>query len=300
MGVRQVVVLLDACRNDPESSKSAGTTNRLTDAYTGALQFHVLNRGVEAFLVWFATEKGKRSFENHTDRLGYFTQAVSEGLRGGSGTETTANARGEITLGSLLTYVQKKVAERTRAELEEQRPWADPQGFLQNELVLAKVALPRPGRGGIGTGGTPPPPPADLQEVRDLATLLSDLVRKSWAGVFDVQNSWDAKLKETALKIFKDGRYERLVPTETALIYRLCGTTILFTPGRLTELDTIKNALQWLDKAAELGGGADDLIALRAATGFFKDLVGNPRATPDALRVFQWSYRIAVTVQVDS
>src|SRR5918911_2883916 len=59
-GVGQVVVLLDACRNDPGGRADA--PNPLTAAYT-KFNFDVRNREVQAFATFYATAVGQRAYE---------------------------------------------------------------------------------------------------------------------------------------------------------------------------------------------------------------------------------------------
>lgn len=136
MEVKQVIILLDACRNDPTSGRS-DTPNPMTEAYRKGFDFDTKNNDVEAFATLYATRIGQRAYEYSEKKHGYFSWAVVEGLKGGA-----ANDRGEVTLGSLETYIQKVVPQRISVDLgsgKEQRPFADVRGFKASELVLAKI-----------------------------------------------------------------------------------------------------------------------------------------------------------------
>jgi hypothetical protein len=133
-GVGQVLLFLDACRNDPAAGRAAAD-NPLTKTYTRAFNFDWRNREVQAFATVYATEIGHRAYERRTPRHGYFTLALVEGLKGGA-----ANERGEVTLGGLVDYVQSKVRDQVRLDLgqgREQKPFADIGGYRANELVLS-------------------------------------------------------------------------------------------------------------------------------------------------------------------
>ena len=137
-GVKQVLLLLDACRNDPTGRADA--PNVLTEGYTRGFNFDLRNREVNAFAVLYATEVGKRAFEYTEKRQGYFTWAVVDAMRGAA-----ANQSGEVTLGRLVEYVQETVAKRTQIDMgagKIQRPFANIQGYKANELVIA-VSDPR-------------------------------------------------------------------------------------------------------------------------------------------------------------
>jgi hypothetical protein len=132
-GVDQVLVLLDACRNDPTGRADA--PNWLTEAYTRGFNFDVRNREVKAFATLYATEIGDRAYEYTEKQQGYFTWAVVEGLKGGA-----ANEKKEITLAALLRYVQEVVPKRIRIDLgagKQQRPFAIVEGYKAEELVIA-------------------------------------------------------------------------------------------------------------------------------------------------------------------
>ncbi|HSE15605.1 MAG TPA: caspase family protein [Pyrinomonadaceae bacterium] len=132
IGVGQVIVLLDACRNDPGGR--AGAANNMSAAYT-KFNFDVRNREVEAFATLYATAVGQRAYEYIEKKQGYFTWAIVEALKGGA-----ANDKGEVTLSALLRYVQENVPKRIAIDLgatEQQRPFATIEGYRADELVVA-------------------------------------------------------------------------------------------------------------------------------------------------------------------
>jgi hypothetical protein len=134
--VAQVMILLDACRNDPEGRADA--PNPLTEAYTRGFNFDVRNREVQAFATLYATAVGQRAYEYQEKKQGYFTWAVVEGMRGGA-----ADERGEVTLARLVGYVQNVVPKRIAIDLgagKQQRPFAVIEGYRADELVVAVAA----------------------------------------------------------------------------------------------------------------------------------------------------------------
>ncbi|MDX6711784.1 MAG: hypothetical protein QOH96_2800 [Blastocatellia bacterium] len=140
-GVKQVVMILDACRNDPAGRANAD--NPLTQAYTKALNFDVRNREVSAFATLYATEVGHRAYEYKEKHQGYFTWALVEGLKGAA-----ANDKGEVTLSSLLQYLQQRVPKKVLIDLgagKDQRPFAVVEGYRADELVLSA-----PGKQSLG------------------------------------------------------------------------------------------------------------------------------------------------------
>jgi len=132
IGVGQVIVLLDACRNDPGGRADA--PNNMSAAYA-KFNFDVRNREVQAFATLYATAIGQRAYEYTEKRQGYFTWAVVEGLKGGA-----ANDKGEVTLAALLKYVQNTVPKRIAIDLgpnEQQKPFATIEGYRADELIVA-------------------------------------------------------------------------------------------------------------------------------------------------------------------
>ena len=132
-GVSQVVLLLDACRNDPGGRADA--PNPLTNAYTKAFNFDVRNREVQAFATVYATGIGQRAYEYTEKKQGYFSWALVEGLKG-----SAANEKGEVTLSQLVKFIQDTVPKRIAIDLgstKQQKPFAVIEGYRADELVVA-------------------------------------------------------------------------------------------------------------------------------------------------------------------
>lgn len=118
-GARQVIVILDACRNDPTAGRSSGD-NPLTESFIRGFNFDLRNREVDAFVTLHAASRGQRAYEFAEKRQGYFTYALIEGLKG-----RAANERGEVTLANLLAYLEEKAPVYVRRDLgERQKPYA--------------------------------------------------------------------------------------------------------------------------------------------------------------------------------
>ena len=133
IGVTQVLLILDACRNDPVGRANAD--NPLTAAYTRGFNFDLRNREVQAFATLYATEVGHRAYEYKEKKQGYFTWVLVEALRGGA-----ANERGEVTLAGLVKYLQDRVPKRVLQDLgpgKDQKPFAVIEGYRADELVVS-------------------------------------------------------------------------------------------------------------------------------------------------------------------
>src|SRR6266498_2395956 len=154
IGVRQVVMILDACRNDPVGRASAD--NPLTAAYTRGFNFDLRNREVQAFATLYATEVGHRAYEYKEKKQGYFTWILVEGLKGAAG-----NEKGEVTLASLVKYLQERVPKRVLQDLgpgKDQKPFAVVEGYRADELV---ISIRDPKAAAAQQATTPDASPAD-------------------------------------------------------------------------------------------------------------------------------------------
>lgn len=135
-GVQQVMILLDACRSYPTARSN--TPNPLTPGFIKDFSFDVRNHDVNAFAVLYATSVGDRAYEYGEKRRGYFSWAITQGLSGAA-----ANERGEVTLRSLVKYLEDNVPRLVALEYGAktiQKPFAQIEGYRADELV---VALPQ-------------------------------------------------------------------------------------------------------------------------------------------------------------
>lgn len=137
-GANQIILVLDACRNDPTAGRG-DKDNLLTESYTKGFDFDRRNSGIKAFITLYAAEVGQRAYEYEVSKdkkQGYFSLAFVEALRGAGG--ATANDRGEVTLGSVVKYLQTEVPRRVQANLrgKQQRPYPVQEGFA-DDLVLS-------------------------------------------------------------------------------------------------------------------------------------------------------------------
>jgi hypothetical protein len=211
MSVKQVIILLDACRNDPTAGRG-DAPNRMTEAYRRGFDFDSKNTEVEAFATMYATRVGERAYEYAEKKHGYFSWAVVEGLKG-----RAANDRGEVTLGSLETFVQEAVPRQIGIDLgsgKNQRPFSDVRGFKASELVLAKVDL-KNAQVEAPLASTPDPRVSQLEEwervrsSRDIR-ILSEYQSNNPAGPFVEEAARQIELLE----------WEAAKASNTAAAYR--------------------------------------------------------------------------------
>ncbi len=135
--VKQVIMFLDACRNDPVRAKGEADNN-LTTNYAKGFSFDTKNQNIEAYATLYATSFGDRAYEfldKKTNKYrGYFSYAIEEALKG-----SAANDKGEVTLEGLIRYTKDTVKERVRVNLNERQiPFPSIDGF-GNDLVIAVV-----------------------------------------------------------------------------------------------------------------------------------------------------------------
>lgn len=200
IGVTQVLLILDACRNDPVGRANAD--NPLTAAYTRGFNFDVRNREVQAFATLYATEVGHRAYEYKEKKQGYFTWILVEALRGAA-----ANKNGEVTLAALVSYLQERVPKRVLQDLgagKDQKPFAVVEGYRADELVLAvhnPQAMPQ------ATDTSTSAPVNTESQSRDTGIELKS--RDSLEG-----STWTGSRPETGeykIKFLKDGKLEYII-----------------------------------------------------------------------------------------
>ena len=129
-----MLLVLDASRNDPAPGR-ADSDNPLTSSFSRSFTFDLNRREVTAFATLYATAVGQRAYEYSLKKQGFFTWALVEGLRG-----EAANGKGEVTLASLLKYVQENVPKYVQNNLgasKQQKPFAVVEGYNADELVIA-------------------------------------------------------------------------------------------------------------------------------------------------------------------
>ncbi len=132
--IKQIILFLDSCRNDPFAGRSI-EVKPLTKSYADNFKFDMRNGEVTAFATLYATSVGQRAYEYTKEQHGFFMWAVLEGMKG-----KAANETGEVTLGSLIRYIQETVPKQISIELGqgfEQRPYAKVEGYKADDLVIA-------------------------------------------------------------------------------------------------------------------------------------------------------------------
>jgi len=159
-GINQVIFILDACRNEPGAGRS-GTDNPLSEGFAKQFSFDTHNREVSAFVILYASEIGHRAYEYVEKKQGYFSWFLVEALQGAA-----SNERGEVTLGSVIDYLQEKVPQRVALDLgrgKAQKPFAVIEGFKANDLVLSFVPqMTKPSQAPTPTRSQNVPPPAEM------------------------------------------------------------------------------------------------------------------------------------------
>ena len=132
-GASQVMLILDAARNDPMPGRSGD--NLMTSNFVRSFNFDVSRREVTSFATLFAAEVGQRAYDYNAKKQGYFTLALIDGLRG-----EAANEKGEVTLAGLVKYMQETVPRYVHRDLgpeKQQVPSATMEGYKADELVIA-------------------------------------------------------------------------------------------------------------------------------------------------------------------
>ncbi|HLG14291.1 MAG TPA: caspase family protein [Blastocatellia bacterium] len=201
-GVQQVVLIVDACRNDPAAGRG-DSDNKLTETYVRGFNFKEHNKGISSFVTLYATKIGYRAYEYKEKKQGYFTWALVEALAGAA-----ANDKGEVTLGGLVSYLQEVVPRRTRLELgdsKQQQPYALIEGYRADELIISVVSARTVAAAGAASKETRPglPEPADM--LRAAQTIFINSKSKWFKAAF-VENDLRKRpeFKTLGLKLVND------------------------------------------------------------------------------------------------
>lgn len=127
----QVMLVLDACRNDPRKNQSS-QSNLLSESYLKGFDFYNKDKGVLAAATLYATSPGERSYEDTEKKRGYFTTALIEALKG-----RAANEKGEVTFEQLEAYVQDRVFELVEGKNISQVPQFKYKGYTKSSVVAS-------------------------------------------------------------------------------------------------------------------------------------------------------------------
>ena len=125
----KIVLILDACRNNPQSGKG-DAENVMTDEFVKGMRLRSTQPGVdddiELRATIFACKRGERAYEYPGKNRGFFSVALEEALKG-----RADDGDGRITLNEVESYLSKRVPALMRQELggsSMQTPWVDRQG----------------------------------------------------------------------------------------------------------------------------------------------------------------------------
>lgn len=123
-----VWVVLDACRNSPNSKSEVRLEKDLTGAFSNA------DVGRERSATMFACNLGERSWEMDSVKHGCYTYFLVEGMR-----RQAADAKGQVTLQGLFEYTSKEVKAATQKMGTPQNPRMFYGGAATSEWVLTRV-----------------------------------------------------------------------------------------------------------------------------------------------------------------
>ncbi|MBM80101.1 MAG: hypothetical protein CMJ78_05845 [Planctomycetaceae bacterium] len=134
---QQLLTVIDACRNDPDSGRGE-EDNLLTNDFSRGFkikrdQGQAETPGVSATL--YACAVGERAYEWPEKQHGVFSYYLLEGLNG-----KAANTTGEVVVSDLALYTNKKVSRWVKEnKAKKQTPWLEKSG--SDSLVLAEDVL---------------------------------------------------------------------------------------------------------------------------------------------------------------
>jgi formylglycine-generating enzyme required for sulfatase activity len=131
---KQLLTIIDACRNDPESGRGE-KDNLLTDSFSRGFKIKRTSDSsgrpkISATL--YACDIGERAYEWPEKEHGVFSYYLLEGLKG-----KAANSQGEVVVTDLADYTQQKVVAWSQGyKGKKQTPWLDQSGGAK--MILAE------------------------------------------------------------------------------------------------------------------------------------------------------------------
>jgi tetratricopeptide (TPR) repeat protein len=133
-GAKQILIILDTCRNDPDNESPAAAV--VSRAY--AQQFSLAHNNLKAHALFLPSIPGQAPYVMSGRGRGYLTAGIVEGLKGGAATR-----KGEVTLRRLAIFAREWVAQRLRDDYEKQQtPDIDIAGYRENDVVVSHGYAP--------------------------------------------------------------------------------------------------------------------------------------------------------------
>jgi hypothetical protein len=151
---KQVVLFIDACRDDPRARSSNAVDLRHSEAMQRAFRWEPSSAGpnakVREIVTFFSAHPGQKSYETGgQNSVGYFSDAVVRALRGDV-PMALRQPDGVVTVSSLIGFVTAEVSRNVRRDVKD----ADQNPYFFHDGG-DDVVLTFPGIGGV------PPPPRD-------------------------------------------------------------------------------------------------------------------------------------------
>ncbi|MBU1162159.1 MAG: SUMF1/EgtB/PvdO family nonheme iron enzyme, partial [Proteobacteria bacterium] len=133
------LLLVDACRNDPESGKG-DKENLLVETFARGIAvtpFTGVKVRSQVAATLFSSEEGQRAYEWPDKDRGFFSYFLEKGLKG-----EAADSDGSVTLGGLVKYLRREVPDEVQRVLGvdlKQVPWAKMEGNDPGSWVIHRL-----------------------------------------------------------------------------------------------------------------------------------------------------------------
>lgn len=141
----QVILLLDACRNNPYSSKG-DSRNPLTQQFANSFDFTKVNIGKQVSATIFATSIGFEAFQYQDAKMGYFTWVLDQALQGkpyvwDNGKLEPYDSQGRMTLARLVKYVEDRTPIIVKVDYPDrsQVPYVKIEGVDPGGVIVATI-----------------------------------------------------------------------------------------------------------------------------------------------------------------
>jgi hypothetical protein len=142
--------------------------------------------------------------------------------------------------------------------------------------------------------------PLTSSEIEKIKAQYLSYAAKIEGGLGPAASSiYNEPMKSLVNQLIADERYEKQIPRETALIYRMYGATFLFTQSS-DILSKIKDALPWITRAVRIDKTVKDFSELENAESYLNELATGKVPNVDAKTLFTHEFRVAMPEANDS
>ncbi len=191
----KVLIVMDACRNNPETGRGEGD-NLLTESFARGIRPESISGragGISLSAKIYSCKIGQRSYEWPGRKRGFFSIALEEALSGKAQGED-----GEVTLDRVESYMHRRVPELVEQALgpgKSQVPWVERSGAGAGEFVWSRFETPARPVEEYVTPKTPGQSDFSLEDIERKAAEIA-AAKVAWADKLNEMRRSSSKVEE--------------------------------------------------------------------------------------------------------